>query len=329
MFTVVVTKKNTRRILTVIVLILLVIIGFTVYGSVKRRLYAVKGGVTVEGQDFSGLFRQEAYEKLEEMAGTFYKSPSDAFYLSETGEIISENYGIQVNVMETLDAVMSASKGEEIKLSVSTVAPSVTSDMMKPIYSVNTDRKAVAIGINVAWGEDYLPGILEELEKRHINCTFFITGTWGKQFPDMVNRIDQGGHELANHGYGHPHVENMNESGLVDLIKTNEKLIKEITGFTTNLFTPPYGEVNERISSIAGKQGYRTTMWTIDTIDWKLPEPDVIVQRVMGKLVPGAIILAHPTEPTLKALPTLLNQLKSQGYEVMTISELLALENDV
>ena len=58
-------------------------------------------------------------------------------------------------------------------------------------------------------------------------------------------------------------------------------------------------------------------------------EPDVIVQRVMGKLVPGAIILAHPTEPTLKALPTLLNQLKSQGYEVMTISELLALENDV
>ena len=149
MFTVVVTKKNTRRILTVIVLILLVIIGFTVYGSVKRRLYAVKGGVTVEGQDFSGLFRQEAYEKLEEMAGTFYKSPSDAFYLSETGEIISENYGIQVNVMETLDAVMSASKGEEIKLSVSTVAPSVTSDMMKPIYSVNTDRKAVAKGTGI------------------------------------------------------------------------------------------------------------------------------------------------------------------------------------
>ena len=129
------------------------------YGSVKRRLYAVKGGVTVEGQDFSGLFRQEAYEKLEEMAGTFTRALRMRSTSPRQGEIISENYGIQVNVMETLDAVMSASKGEEIKLSVSTVAPSVTSDMMKPIYSVNTDRKAVAIGINVAWGEDYLPGI--------------------------------------------------------------------------------------------------------------------------------------------------------------------------
>ena len=216
------------------------------------------------------MFRQEAYEKLEEMAGTFYKSPSDAFYLSETGEIISENYGIQVNVMETLDAVMSASKGEEIKLSVSTVAPSVTSDMMKPIYSVNTDRKAVAIGINVAWGEDYLPEFWKSLRNVTLTAPFSSPERGENSSRTWSTGYIRGAMSWPTTGTDTPHVENMNESGLVDLIKTNEKLIKEITGFTTNLFTPPYGEVNERISSIAGKQGYRTTMWTIDTIDWKL-----------------------------------------------------------
>jgi len=329
MFTLVITKKNTKMIIAVVIAMFLIITGLIIYGSVKRRLYTVKDGVTVEDQDFSGLFKEKAYEKLEEMAKMFYKSPSNAFYISETGEIIKENYGAKVDIDKTLEDIMSANKNEKIKLSVTTVAPAITSDMMKPIYSVNTDKKAVSLGINVAWGEEYLSGILEELNKRHINCTFFITGTWGKQFPEIVNKIYQEGHELANHGYSHPHVENMSDAELVDLIKTNEKLIKTITGFTTNLFTPPYGEVNDRISSVAGKQGYRTTMWTIDTIDWQLPEPDVLIQRVMGKLVPGAIILAHPTEPTLKALPELLDKIKSQGYEIVTISELLSFENNL
>ena len=64
-------------------------------------------------------------------------------------------------------------------------------------------------------------------------------------------------------------------------------------------------------------------MWTVDTIDWQLPSPEVVTERALSKLAPGNIILMHPTDPTAKALRSILEQLRSQGYSMVTVSELL------
>lgn len=325
MYTIVITKKIRKLALLIVSLAIVVSLTCKLYPKVNSWLFNVKDGVSVNGQDFSGLSRKEAIYKLNEIAVLVQRGPQDAFYYSESGEVIAENYGLVVDVDGTLNKLMSAKPKEEVNLVVSSIVPSVTKEMTKAIYLVDTKEKAIALCINVAWGEEYLPGILEELEKRHLHATFFITGTWAKQCPDLLKRIAEGGHELANHGYGHPHVINMNEAGLSDLILTNEKLIKEVTNQTTKLFAPPYGEVSERISAVVAKLGYKTIMWTIDTIDWQRPAPSVIVERVISKLQPGAIVLAHPTDPTEKALPDLLDKLESQGYRLMSVSDLISL----
>ncbi|MBM7557920.1 divergent polysaccharide deacetylase family protein [Halanaerobacter jeridensis] len=75
---------------------------------------------------------------------------------------------------------------------------------------------------------------------------------------------------------------------------------------------------------MAHKIGYKTIMWTVDTIDWQRPEPEVIVERVVPKAENGAIVLMHPTKATVEALPKMIAGLKDKGYKLVTISQLLS-----
>ncbi len=93
------------------------------------------------------------------------------------------------------------------------------------------------------------------------------------------------------------------------------------------LFAPPYGEFNQEIVAVAGNLGYRTIMWTIDTIDWQRPAPEIIIRRVVDKIKAGAIILMHPTVPTVQALERIIQNVQGQGYKLVTVSELLKASN--
>ena len=109
-----------------------------------------------------------------------------------------------------------------------------------------------------------------------------------------------------------------------ELIKKNEDLIFKITGYRTNLFAPPYGEVDERITAVASRLGYKTIMWSADTIDWQRPSPDIIVSRAVNKVEDGGIILMHPTEPSTTALPRIISRIEERGFNFVTVSSLLA-----
>ncbi|MBP2650269.1 MAG: polysaccharide deacetylase [Firmicutes bacterium] len=189
-----------------------------------------------------------------------------------------------------------------------------------PIYQGNTAKQQVAFACNVFWGEEYFSEMLDILQKENIKVTFFMGGSWAKRHPDIVKNIAEAGHELGNHTYSHPHPNDISKEANKEQIIKNETLIKEITGIKTVLYAPPYGEFNDMVLSAADELGYTTIMWSIDTIDWKKPPEDVIIKRVMGKIHNGAIILMHPTEPTLKALPTLIRELKQRGFEIVPVS---------
>ncbi|MFO7819148.1 MAG: polysaccharide deacetylase family protein [Halanaerobacter sp.] len=194
----------------------------------------------------------------------------------------------------------------------------------KAYYQGPQDKNEVAFAINVAWGTEYIPEILDILKKEEATATFFLVGNWVEKFPELVVEIKEEGHELGNHGYRHRHPQKLAEEALIALIKKNENLIQETADYKTELFAPPYGEVDQRIVKVAHKVGYKTIMWTVDTIDWQRPEPEVIIKRVVPKAEKGAIILMHPTEPTVKALPAMIKGLEEKGYKLVTISELLS-----
>ena len=193
----------------------------------------------------------------------------------------------------------------------------------QPIFHGNVKEQKVAFACNVFWGEEFLPDMLSTLEANHIKITFFIGGSWGKRFPNVVAELAHGGHELGNHTYSHPHPNTLSKDKNKEQIQRAEQLVTELTQIKTTLYAPPYGEYNDTVLSAANELGYTTIMWTIDTIDWQRPPAEIIINRVMKKIDNGAIILMHPTESTAKALPELIRQIQNRGYMISTVSDII------
>ncbi|MGQ9780451.1 MAG: hypothetical protein ACUVRM_11380, partial [Bacillota bacterium] len=94
-------------------------------------------------------------------------------------------------------------------------------------------------------------------------------------------------------------------------------------GRAPRLFTPPYGDFDRETVTVAAELGYRTVLWTVDTVDWKRPAPEVIAGRVKAKVKNGAIVLMHPTAPTVAALPGIIKDLKTRGFRLVTVGQML------
>lgn len=198
-------------------------------------------------------------------------------------------------------------------------------DSTKPraIYHGSAAEPKVAFACNVFWGEEFLPSMLNTLDSHNIKITFFIGGSWASRNPELLKAIAERGHELGNHTYSHPHPNTLDKQLNQDQITRTEELIKNVTGVKTTLYAPPYGEFNDTVLRAAAELGYITIMWSIDTIDWKRPPADIIITRVTKKLHNGAIILMHPTDPTAKALPELINRIQDAGFTIHPVSGVL------
>jgi len=201
--------------------------------------------------------------------------------------------------------------------------PAVTN--FDPIYQGSAQQKKMALTCNVVWGEEYIPEMLKILKKNNVKMTFFLGGEWVKGFPDLTKEIAKD-HELGNHSYSHPHPTFISREENIDEIKRTEQEVYQVTKIKTRLYAPPYGEFNNTVLQTAGESGYKTILWSIDTRDWQRPSPDVVVKRVCDKAHNGAIVLMHPTEPTVAALQVLIDDLKKKGYQLTTVSDVLGIK---
>ncbi len=196
--------------------------------------------------------------------------------------------------------------------------------VMAPIFRGSTDKASVSLMFNVDWGEEYIPELLEILKQEDVKATFFPTGTWAEQNSELLAQVISDGHEVGNHGGSHVHVEHLSKEKLQDVIKQGESMILQATGVSpAKLFAPPYGEWSDSTVEYALEIGYQTILWSVDTVDWRLPAPEVIWKRALAGAKPGALILLHPTEPTVEALPEILSGLKQKNLNIVIVSELL------
>ncbi len=193
----------------------------------------------------------------------------------------------------------------------------------EPIYQGNTGQKVVALTVNVDWGEEYIPAMLQEFKKYDARVTFFVTGRWAEKNPELLKEMSKAGHSIQNHGYKHLHFNQLAPAQTEEQIKKAEKIIKEITGKQCRFLASPYGEQGKQLMQVVSSLDYDLIMWSIDTIDWQRPSPDTIVKRVLNRLHNDAIVLMHPTEPTVKALPEMLKGLKEQGYKMVGIEDII------
>ena len=192
-----------------------------------------------------------------------------------------------------------------------------------PVYEVDTAENAVALCVNVDWGEEYLPEMLRILAAENAKATFFVTGRWVEAQPDIAMKIKAAGMEIGNHGLRHKSPNAMSYEENIEDIRAAENIINEKLHIRTMLFAPAAGECEAQVQKAAEHCGYRMILWSVDTIDWQKPSPEVICQRIAEKVKAGSIVLMHPTENTLSALPEILANLKAEKLQTVFVSELL------
>ena len=112
-------------------------------------------------------------------------------------------------------------------------------------------------------------------------------------------------------------------------MRKTDDLIQEVIGKSNSLFRLPYGAFNNKVLEIVAQQGYHNIYWSIDPRDWSGKSPKQILNNIQANIEPGAIILLHSSGSkksipnTIKALPHIIEFLQEQGYEIVTIPELL------
>ncbi len=175
----------------------------------------------------------------------------------------------------------------------------------------------------------YTEEILKILEENNAKATFFIIGKNAEENPDMVKKTYSAGHEIGNHTYSHRNLRKHSIDEIdVEIAKT-QKIIKDITGESPTLFRPPGGYINNDIVNTITINNCKTVLWSWrqDTKDWQKPSSESIVKNVMKNLNDGDIILFHDYNtkgsPTPDALRILLPKLAAQGYEFVTVSQLI------
>ncbi|HLU21855.1 MAG TPA: polysaccharide deacetylase family protein [Bacillaceae bacterium] len=275
--------------------------------------------VYVSTQDVSNL-----QDLIEAAAKKFNKAPSDA-KIDRVWKAMPGYNGLEVDVEASYNKMIKEKAFDVQKIVFKQIPPKIHLEDLppSPIYRGHPEKPAVSFLINVAWGNEYLPSILATLKENKVHATFFLEGRWVKENPDLAKMIADGGHEIGNHSYSHPNMANISSYRMKEeLVKTNE-IIEATTGKTVTWFGPPAGAFREETVLIADSLHMKTVMWTVDTIDWREPTPEQLIQRVISKVHPGAMILMHPTKATEKALNTLISEIRSKNLRIGTVTKLM------
>lgn len=189
----------------------------------------------------------------------------------------------------------------------------------------------VALTLDAGASAEPVPGILKTLREHNAKITFFLTGAWIKDNPELTREIVADGHEIANHSFTHPDMRNLSDAAIRKELADTEALLQETAGATSRpFFRPPFGAYDERVLRLVEGEGYLPIYWTLDSLDsvGEPKTPAFLLERVTAKLtreqLRGAIILAHcGSQPTAEALPQILDRFAEMGFEVRTVSDVL------
>lgn len=223
---------------------------------------------------------------------------------------------------------------EKETISVFSSSTGTQSDEPEAIYKVKTDEKKLALTFDISWGHERPGPILDILEQKGVqHATFFLSSPWAEHHPEIVTRIKELGFEIGSHGYKHINYSRLKDDEIREQMLKAHRTIKSLAGVTPRLIRTPNGDFDKRVLRIAGELDYTVIQWDTDSKDWMNPGVDKIVENVVSKVHPGDIILLHASDSckqTHEALPTIIDQLRSQGYQFATVTELISgAENSV
>ncbi|MCH5161631.1 MAG: polysaccharide deacetylase family protein [Clostridiales bacterium] len=192
----------------------------------------------------------------------------------------------------------------------------------EPYYSGKSDH-AVSLMINVYWGTEYIQPMLDILARYNVTTTFFVGGSWVVGNSETLKKIHDAGHEIGNHGYYHKDHKRLDAAYNRKEISSTHDAVKDAIGVDMTLFAPPSGSFGDTTLNAAAELGYKTIMWTRDTIDWRDHDADLIFRRAVKNIKGGDLILMHPTDSTVKALERIIIAVIAAGLTISPVSTVI------
>ena len=181
-------------------------------------------------------------------------------------------------------------------------------------------KKLVALTFDDGPSPETTPRLLDVLAEKNVLATFFMLGNMARNNPTIVHRAKREAHEIASHTMYHQNLPRLSQDAISADINEANAVFRDLLGQSPLLTRPPYGNINNNVRNIAGTP---LILWSVDPEDWKNRDPDTIVEIAMSQVHDGAIILAHDIYPTtVEAISRLIDILRENDYEFVTISEL-------
>ena len=189
-------------------------------------------------------------------------------------------------------------------------------------YSAKTaDKNKVAITFDDGPNPEYTVELLEGLQKRGVKATFFVLGAEVEKYPDIVKKIDDGGHLIGVHSYEHVNFGQIGDEAAIEQIEKTQEAIHNVTGKYAGYIRPPYGCWKK---SLDVEVPLIEVLWDIDPLDWATKDADTVGQRILKGVTEGSIILLHDaSQSSVQAAFSVIDILQQENYEFVTVEDLL------
>ncbi|MBD1216991.1 MAG: polysaccharide deacetylase family protein [Aphanizomenon flos-aquae Clear-A1] len=255
----------------------------------------------------------------------------------------AQNQSISVEINNTTANVKTQQRLEELKTEMltswqqqaqakgfSTDVPSNFQGIVISEAKLPPEKKVIALTFDDGPWPNTTAKVLDILKKNRIKSTFFVVGQNVKNYPDLTKQIVADGHIIANHTWHHWYHQMNAQAAAYEVANTGD-IIYQTTGVRTSLFRPPGGIMNNGVAAYAKNNKYAVIMWSADSMDYSRPAVPRLMNNIFREAKPGGIVLMHDgggdRSHTVKALPEIISRFRKQGYEFVTVPELLEMQD--
>lgn len=172
----------------------------------------------------------------------------------------------------------------------------------------------------------FTPMLIDELHALNVPATFFLIGRDAQQWPELAQRIEQSGNEIADHTYTHPNLDEETPAQVSEeIVKGRDAVFSLVHDPALRvLFRPPHGRYTVQTIEVAQSLGYKTVLWTDDGGDWRQVTSHALAQHVLEHATAPEIVLLHSGKlATIEMLPQVVARFRSAGYRFVTVGQLL------
>jgi peptidoglycan/xylan/chitin deacetylase (PgdA/CDA1 family) len=196
------------------------------------------------------------------------------------------------------------------------------------VYSDRSNRpKLIALTFDDGPYPIFTPLLLDQLQRLHVHATFFLIGRDAQQWPELAQRIERDGNQIADHTYTHPNLDEETPAQVRDEIIKGRDVLYGLVHDPSLLeyFRPPHGRYTVQTIQVAQRLGYQTILWTDDSGDWRSVTAQTLAEHLEHYATAPEIVLLHSGKlATIQMLPQVVAKFRADGYRFVTVGQLLA-----